>query len=80
LFWVSDGAWARIKLDLLTNQLGARRVNDGRVTSGIIHMLKSGGCWGRLSRCLRLGDDHLQSLEPAALVAQASAAVVAFWT
>ena len=45
--------WARIKLDLLTNQLEARRVNDGHVISDIIYMLKIGRALVRLSRCLR---------------------------
>ncbi len=45
LFWLSDGAWARIKPHLPRNQPGARRVDDRRVISGIIHMLKSGGRW-----------------------------------
>lgn len=45
LFWLSDEAWARIEPHLPKNQPGARRVDDRRVISGIIHMLKSGGRW-----------------------------------
>jgi len=45
LFWLSDGAWTAIKPHLPRNQPGARRVDDRRVISGIIHMLKSGGRW-----------------------------------
>lgn len=45
LFWLSDQAWAAIERHLPKNQAGARRVDDRRVISGIIHMLKCGGCW-----------------------------------
>jgi len=44
-FWLSDDAWATIKPLLPTNQPGARRVDDRRVISGIIHVLKSGCRW-----------------------------------
>eukprot|EP00873_Tetraselmis_striata_P030084 jgi/Tetstr1/450348/TSEL_037384.t1 len=40
LFWLSDEAWAAIEPHLPKNQPGARRVDDRRVISGIIHMLK----------------------------------------
>lgn len=45
LFWLSDEAWAAIEPHLPQNQPGARRVDDRRVISGIIHMLKCGGRW-----------------------------------
>ena len=45
LFWLSDEAWAAIEPHLPKNQPGARRVDDRRVTLGIIHMLKCGGRW-----------------------------------
>ena len=45
LFWLSDEAWAVLEPLLPKNQPGARRVDDRRVISGIIHMLKSGGRW-----------------------------------
>lgn len=45
LFWLSDEAWAAIAPHLPQNQPGARRVDDRRVISGIIHMLKCGGRW-----------------------------------
>ena len=45
LFWLSDEAWAAIEPHLPKNQPGARRVDDRRVISGIIHMLKCGGRW-----------------------------------
>ncbi|ASR51046.1 transposase [Blastomonas fulva] len=43
LFWLSDQAWAAIEPHLPRNQLGARPVDDRRVISGIIQMLKCGG-------------------------------------
>jgi transposase len=45
LFWLSDDAWAAIEPHLPKNQPGARRVDDRRVISGIIHVLKTGGRW-----------------------------------
>jgi transposase len=45
LFWLSDNAWAAIEPHLPKNQPGARRVDDRRVISGIVHMLKCGGRW-----------------------------------
>ncbi len=44
-FWLGDGAWASIEPLLPQNQPGARRVDDRRVISGIIHVLKSGCRW-----------------------------------
>ena len=45
VFWLDDDAWAAIELHLPTNQPGARRVDDRRIISGIIHVLKSGCRW-----------------------------------
>ncbi|KTT71766.1 transposase [Sphingomonas sanguinis] len=45
LFWLSDEAWAAIELHLPKNQPGARRVDDRRVISGIVHVLKVGCRW-----------------------------------
>lgn len=45
LFWLSDEAWAAIEPHLPKNQPGARRVDDRRVISGIIHVLKVGSRW-----------------------------------
>jgi transposase len=45
LLWLSDEAWAAINLHLPQNQPGARRVDDRRVISGIVHVLKVGCCW-----------------------------------
>ena len=44
-FWLSDDAWAAIRPLLPHNQPGARRVDDRRVISGVIHVLKSGCRW-----------------------------------
>jgi transposase len=45
LFWLSDEAWAAIEPHLPHNQPGARRVDDRRVISGIVHVLKTGCSW-----------------------------------
>ena len=45
LFWLSDEAWAAIQPHLPKNQPGARRVDDRRVISGIVHVLKVGCRW-----------------------------------
>ena len=45
LFWLGDDAWSVIEPLLPRNQPGARRVDDRRVISGIIHVLQSGCRW-----------------------------------
>ena len=45
LFWLSDEAWCAIEPHLPKNQPGARRVDDRRVLSGILHVLKAGCRW-----------------------------------
>lgn len=45
LFWLSDDQWAAVKPHLPSNQAGARRVDDRRVISGILHVLKVGCRW-----------------------------------
>ena len=45
LFWLSYAQWATIKPHFPGNQPGARRVDDRRVISGIIHVLKTGCRW-----------------------------------
>ena len=45
LFWLSDEAWMAIEPHLPKNQPGARRVDDRRVISGILHVLKVGCRW-----------------------------------
>ena len=43
LFWFSDTQWARIKPLLPSNTRGLKRVDDHRVLSGIVHVIRSGG-------------------------------------
>jgi transposase len=45
LFWLSDAEWRRIEPLLPRGRRGAHRVDDRRVISGIIHMLRSGARW-----------------------------------
>jgi transposase len=45
IFWLGDEAWSVIEPLLPSNQPGARRVDDRRVISGIIHVLQSGCRW-----------------------------------
>jgi transposase len=44
-FWLSDAQWAAIDPLLPKNRPGARRVDDRRVTSGIVHVLRTGCRW-----------------------------------
>ncbi len=45
LYWLSDAEWARIEALLPRGRRGAHRVDDRRVLSGIVHMLRSGARW-----------------------------------
>ena len=45
LFWLSDEQWKRIEPHLPTDVRGVERVDDRRVISGIVHVLKSGCRW-----------------------------------
>ena len=45
LFWLSDEQFSKIESHLPTNTRGKERVDDRRVISGIVHVLKSGGRW-----------------------------------
>jgi transposase len=44
-FWLNDRQWSAIEPLLPHNQPGARRVDDRRVISGIVHVLKVGCRW-----------------------------------
>jgi len=44
-FWLSEGQFARLEPLLPTDTRGVARVDDRRVISGIVHVLKSGGRW-----------------------------------
>jgi transposase len=44
-FWLSDEQFGRLAPLLPTDTRGVARVDDRRVISGIVHVLKSGGRW-----------------------------------
>jgi transposase len=44
-FWLTDQQWSAIRPLLPHNRPSARRVDDRRVISGIVHVLKSGCRW-----------------------------------
>src|SRR4029077_4061913 len=45
LFWLNDEQWEKIQPLLPTDVRGKERVDDRRVISGILHVLKSGCRW-----------------------------------
>ena len=45
LYWLDDAAFAKIEPLLPRGRRGAHRVDDRRVISGIIHMLRTGARW-----------------------------------
>jgi transposase len=45
LTWLSDAEWVRIEPLLPRGRCGAHRVDDRRVISGIVHMLRIGARW-----------------------------------
>jgi transposase len=45
LFWLSDEAWSVVEQHLLRGKPGRPRVDDRRVISGILHLLKRGCRW-----------------------------------
>jgi transposase len=45
LFWFSDEQWVRIVPLLPTNTRGLKRVDDHRVLSGIVHVIRTGCRW-----------------------------------
>src|SRR5579864_4012080 len=44
-FWLTDEQFSKIEPHLPTDTRGKARVDDRRVISGIVHVLKSGGRW-----------------------------------
>ena len=44
-FWLTDEQFSRLEPLLPTDTRGKPRVDDRRVISGIVHVLKSGGRW-----------------------------------
>lgn len=68
LFWLSDTAWAAIEPHLPHGKPGKPRVDDRRVISGILHVLKTGCRWRDGAGRIRTANDGLQpvsSLGPA---------------
>ena len=51
-FWLTDAQFAKIEPHLPTDTRGKDRVDDRRVISGIIHVLKSGGRWADAPRAV----------------------------
>jgi transposase len=45
LFWLNDDQWRQIEPHLPQDVRGKERVDDRRVISGILHVLKSGCRW-----------------------------------
>ena len=45
VFWLSEAQFSRLEPLLPTDTRGVPRVDDRRVISGIVHVLKSGGRW-----------------------------------
>jgi len=45
LYWLSETEWKKVAPLLPRGRRGAHRVDDRRVISGIIHMLRSGSRW-----------------------------------
>ena len=45
LYWLSDAEWARIEPLMPRGRRGAHRVDDRRIISGIVYMLRSGARW-----------------------------------
>lgn len=45
LFWLNETEWAAIRSQLPMKHTGPERVDDRRVLSGIIHVLRSGCRW-----------------------------------
>ena len=64
LFWLSDDQWAAIEPFMPKNQSGARRVDDRRVISGIIHVLKTGCRWIDCPKEYGSTYDNLQPFQP----------------
>jgi transposase len=45
VYWLTDEQWSRLAPLLPNDTRGVPRVDDRRVISGIVHVLKSGGRW-----------------------------------
>ncbi|EWY41954.1 transposase [Skermanella stibiiresistens SB22] len=73
MFWLDNAAWPVIEPHLPKNQPGARRVDDRRIISGIIHVPKSGCRWKDFRRVAnrydKLARNHEANLAIATIVA-----------
>ena len=68
-FWLTDAQFARIEPHLPTDTRGKPRVDDRRVISGIVHVLKSGGRWiDAVTNGLAIHLDLVSMLNPLANV------------
>jgi hypothetical protein len=63
-FWLSDDQFERIVPHLPRDTRGKPRVDDRRVISGIVHVLKSGGRWVDALPGVWAAQDPLQSVCP----------------
>ena len=55
-FWLSEAQFARLAPHLPTDTRGKPRVDDRRVISGIVHVLKTGGVWTAIFHALASAD------------------------
>ena len=62
-FWLTDDQFARLEPHLPTKTRGVPRVDDRRVISGIVHVLRSGGRWADAPRRM-LQKSALQAATP----------------
>jgi transposase len=71
LFWMSNEAWSVVEQHLLRGKPGRPRVDDRRVISGILHLLKRGCRWRTLAtRYDRLARNSLAALALVASVTE----------
>jgi transposase len=63
-FWLTDTQFSKIEPHLPTDTRGKARVDDRRVISGIIHVLKSRRSLGRCAARVRTKENTLQPLRP----------------
>ena len=63
-FWLSDTQFARLEPLLPNKPRGVPRVDDRRVISGIIHVIRGGLMWRDAPPAYGPLEDALQSLHP----------------
>lgn len=62
LFWLGDAQFVSLRPLLPTDTRGVPRIDDQRVISGIVHVLRAGCRWKRCAGSVRTAQDPLQSL------------------